>query len=211
MLKDHSLSEKDWEYFFQKNDWIFGYGLNYQFMGLLSTQNYVGGTNFTGGGGQIGDFILKTEGDLKYTVLVEIKKPSTNLISTKSNSRDQIKYRNGAYLLSGELLGGVSQLQVNCETWSRTSKEFTNNNELYTKNIQTVQPKGILVIGNLSQIKDDIEQSNTFELYRQNLRNPEIITFDELFERAKFIVTKPPSIEEDKEHSERSSGDSLPF
>lgn len=28
----------------------------------------------------------------------------------------------------------------------------------------------------------------TFELYRRNLYNPEIITFDELLERARFIV-----------------------
>ena len=32
------------------------------------------------------------------------------------------------------------------------------------------------------------EQFRSFELFRRNTFSPEIITFDELYERAKFIV-----------------------
>ena len=32
------------------------------------------------------------------------------------------------------------------------------------------------------------DKFSSFELFRQNQTNPEIITFDELYERAKFIV-----------------------
>ena len=32
------------------------------------------------------------------------------------------------------------------------------------------------------------EKYRSFELYRRNISRPEIITFDELYERAKFIV-----------------------
>ena len=32
------------------------------------------------------------------------------------------------------------------------------------------------------------EQYSSFELFRRSLNSPEIITFDELFERAKYIV-----------------------
>ena len=45
------------------------------------------------------------------------------------------------------------------------------------------------------------EQRNSFERFRQELRSPEIITYDELFERAKYIVNGPvssvPEIEDD--------------
>lgn len=32
------------------------------------------------------------------------------------------------------------------------------------------------------------EKMRSFELFRMNILNPEIITFDELFERARFIT-----------------------
>ncbi|UZE51163.1 DUF4263 domain-containing protein [Rhodopseudomonas sp. P2A-2r] len=54
-----------------------------------------------------------------------------------------------------------------------------------------------LVIGNLASLVGDHgvnhEQFRSFELFRRNILNLEIITFDELYERAKFIVhqTRP--------------------
>jgi hypothetical protein len=50
-----------------------------------------------------------------------------------------------------------------------------------------VPPKTILIIGNTAEL-DSPHKRNTFDLYRSSLRNPEVVTFDELFERAKFIV-----------------------
>ncbi len=51
----------------------------------------------------------------------------------------------------------------------------------------TVLPQGILVVGNTSEL-DNEDKIRSFELYRRNLRNPEIITYDELFARAKFVA-----------------------
>jgi hypothetical protein len=49
-----------------------------------------------------------------------------------------------------------------------------------------------LVIGNLAQFRGEhgINEGKfrSFELYRRNTWRPEILTFDELLERAKFIV-----------------------
>jgi hypothetical protein len=54
------------------------------------------------------------------------------------------------------------------------------------------RPKSYLIIGNLSEFKTDLginqEKYSSFELLRKNMISPEIITFDELYERAKFIV-----------------------
>jgi hypothetical protein len=53
-------------------------------------------------------------------------------------------------------------------------------------------PKSFLVVGNLDQFVGDHgvneEQHRSFELFRRNTATPEIITFDELYERARFIV-----------------------
>ena len=55
----------------------------------------------------------------------------------------------------------------------------------------------ILIIGNskkqIHEIRNITERelkSDTFELFRRDSRNVEIITYDELYERAKFIVRK---------------------
>jgi len=50
----------------------------------------------------------------------------------------------------------------------------------------------ILIIGTSEQFsgnnKESEIKSSTFELYRRNMRNIEIILYDELLERAEFIV-----------------------
>ena len=55
-----------------------------------------------------------------------------------------------------------------------------------------VKPRGIVIIGKLDDFKTDNginhEKLSSFELYRQQVNGIEIITFDELYERAKFIV-----------------------
>ena len=53
-------------------------------------------------------------------------------------------------------------------------------------------PKAYLVVGSLSEfVKEhgvNEKKYRSFELFRKNTISPEIITFDELFERAQFIV-----------------------
>jgi hypothetical protein len=173
--------ESWWQDFFEKNTWIFGYGLNYKILKSVQSQPHYGGTNVTGRGGQRGDFLESTEATVKFTVLVEIKKPHSALLGSA-------KYRNGAWELGDELTGGVSQLHGNCRQWEiEGSRSEANREALAEAEIHTVQPKGILVIGRTDEL-DDVQKRNTFESFRRNLVNPEILTFDELYERARFIV-----------------------
>ncbi|HEY6804433.1 MAG TPA: Shedu immune nuclease family protein [Pyrinomonadaceae bacterium] len=174
-------SENFWQEFFESNKWIFGYGLNYQILETVETQPRYGGTRVDGRGMQKGDFLQRTSAEIKFTVLVEIKKPDTQLVGRAT-------YRNGAHDLGSELIGGVSQLHANCSKWEKEGAQTEENRErLSGESTYTLQPKGILVIGHTSQL-DTISKRNSFELFRRNLSNPEIITFDELFERARFIL-----------------------
>jgi len=182
---EQELDEPTWHDFFKKNTWIFGYGLNYQILKPIQSQPYVGGQNLEGRGGQNPDFLARTEATVKFTVWVEIKKPTTALFGGNE------PYRSGVWRLGNDLVGGVSQLQVNCHKWETEGSRTEENQELLT-DIYTIQPKGILVIGHLRQLGRQTDKRNTFELYRRNILNPEIITFDELYDRAKFIVENPP-------------------
>jgi len=124
-ILDKSKGENYWQDFFTKNDWIFGYGLNYQFLSIETDQPNYGGENYTGKGKQKGDYLTKTNADnIKFTVLVEIKKPSSNLLAKKPRTGENIRYRNGAWLLGSEVLGGVAQVQINANRGRSVQKNL---------------------------------------------------------------------------------------
>jgi len=93
--------------------------------------------------------------------------------------------------LSEELSNAVSQTQ-------KTVFEFTRNRfRDYSKDgdgndtgriIYSVEPRSYLIIGNLQQLLSNDDKVACFELFRRNLRAPEILTFDELYQRARYIV-----------------------
>lgn len=188
---DKGLDENYWQEFFFRHQWIFGYGLNYQFLHLLQDQPIYGGVKVSGRGGQKGDYLMHTTGQNRFTVLVEIKKPGTNLFFHHKDGTTA-NYRNGVPHANPELTGAISQIQVNCNTWeSEGARTPQNAEELLQAKIFTHKPRGILVIGCTKEL-DSFEKRTAFEIFRQNLQNPEIITFDELLERARFIVNKHP-------------------
>ncbi|MDD3045228.1 MAG: DUF4263 domain-containing protein [Candidatus Delongbacteria bacterium] len=188
-LERDNGDEAFWQDFFKANTWIFGYGLNYQFLDLLKDQPDYGGKNYTGKGSQKGDSLMNTYGDSKFTVLVEIKTPATKLLSYNKLGNPKI-YRNDSWLLSADLLGAISQIQVNSRTWALNSQNAENIRDLEKKSIFTIEPKGILVIGNLEEVSRNESIASCFASFRRNTMNPEIITYDELYERARFIIEK---------------------
>lgn len=196
MAKGDPWSEEDWQAFFEANDWIFGHGLAYQFLVNEQAKPHLGGVDVTGSGAQYGDFMMSTAGAASFSVIVEIKKPGTPIMGNRS-------YRNGAWLIGGELAAGVAQVQANCQLWAvETSQTKANEHWLQERGIRVIEPKGILVIGDFSSLKVDDgtkteERIETFERFRRNLANPEVVTYDELLERAKVMIhrTKPEAAE----------------
>lgn len=183
-LKENK-DEKHWQTFLEQNRWIFGYGLNYVILTPEHPQAHVGGTALDGTGQKIPDFLAATTGDIRFTVLLEIKTPATPLLSgSKPN-------RSGAWSLSKDLTDSLTQLQASVQEWaSRGSTQPQNLDKFEKSDIYTVSPKGIIVVGALSQLKDDRAKRETFELFRRCIHGIEIMTFDELYERARFIVER---------------------
>lgn len=202
-LRAGRWAEADWQRFFEANPWIFGYGLSYRFLHTLQAQPHYGGTAVTGRGGQRGDFLLAGEGERQFTVLVEIKKPGSRLVG------DSL-YRNQVPLIGADLAGGIAQLQTNLRTWEIEGSRTSANRDILERREQfTVQPRGILVIGHTGQL-DTREKRDTFELFRRNVFNPEVVTFDELLGRARHLLlteemrqTKSPPAQEDGQDGNR--------
>jgi len=182
-LAKDNWDEREWGKFFQDHQWIFGHNLSYRFLDLYEEQANLAGAGFDNTGTNLLDFLMITESDASFLVLVEIKKPNSALLAPRPYRPPNI-YRPGT-----ELVGGVSQLQSYCHTLTHQAANYgTNARELAKRGIYAFEPKAILVIGSTSQFDDDINRVSSFELFRRGLHNPEIITYDELLARAKHMV-----------------------
>lgn len=177
--------ERAWQHFFETNDWIFGFGLDYRFLGILQREAHIADGDVAGRDGAITDFLT---GAKDFTVLVELKTPNTPLFQRGIN-------RANSWQLSGELVGAVSQIleqkagwQVKAET--KAASNFADDGKLIRQ--RTVDPKCILIVGGDEAFNGNEKahaiKLRTFELFRRDSRNIEIVTYDELFQRAKFIV-----------------------
>jgi hypothetical protein len=189
-------SESLWQKFFEKNQWIFGYGLGYVFLTELDAkklEQVVQGFSINQRGKRV-DALMKTNGMISNLCFVEIKTDKTALLDSKP-------YRSGCYSPSRELVGAVAQVQgtVASALDNLSTKINTEDKEGNPtgEEIFNYQPKSYLVIGNLDQFRNEHgtnkDKYRSFELYRKNISSPEIITYDELFDRAKFITNKNES------------------
>jgi hypothetical protein len=74
-----------------------------------------------------------------------------------------------------------------------------------------IEPRSCLVVGSLAQFQTDhginVPKFRCFELYRRHTWRPEIITFDELLQRARFIVEHGPNTAAQADHED----DEMPF
>lgn len=178
-----------WQYFFNKNQWIFGYGLDYRFQSILQKEFHASDTTASGSDGVIADFLM---GDNKFTTFVELKLPGTQLFGNKPN-------RSNTWKLSNSLFDAVSQI---LEQKASGQLKIENTRELVDDNYNVINQhsydsKTILLIGNWDQVDSTSEpegikklKRKTFELFRRDSRNIEILTYDELYQRATFIVGK---------------------
>ena len=175
--------EKMFQYFFEKNQWIFGYGLDYRYQNILQREVHLSDAELNGSNSVIGDYLL---GDKMFTTFIELKKPSTNLFGKSSN-------RSNSWKLSNDLIDSFSQiLEHKASGLLQLEKpQYINGEPLKQKAFDS---KVVLIIGHWNEIDESSSifereiKKKTFELFRRDSRNVEIMTFDELYERATFIV-----------------------
>lgn len=189
--KKKCSNEALWQKYFEKNPWVFGYGLGYIFLSSLDDkklEQVVQGHSVDSHGKRV-DALMKTKGIISNLCFVEIKTQTTALLETKP-------YRSGCWAPSKELAGAIAQVQgtVASAVENLSIKINPNDSEGNPtgEEIYNYQPKSYLVIGSMGEFvsKHGVNKNKlrSFELLRRNTTNPEIITFDELYERAKFIV-----------------------
>ncbi|WP_033394529.1 Shedu immune nuclease family protein [Thiomicrorhabdus arctica] len=189
--KKKCSNEGLWQKYFEKNNWVFGYGLGYIFLSGLDDkklEQVVQGYSLDSHGKRV-DALMKTKGIISNLCFIEIKTHATELLESKP-------YRSGCWAPSKELAGAIAQVQGTVasaiENLSSKINPSDKEGNPTGEEIFNYQPKSYLVIGSMNEFVSDNgvnkDKLRSFELLRKNTSNPEIITFDELYERAKFIV-----------------------
>lgn len=201
----NTTDEGLWQRFFEKNNWIFGFGLNYVFNSSLNDaklEQVVQGTNFNSSGKRI-DALMKTRGIIESFSFVEIKTHKTRLLKSLSKA-----YRSESWQISDELTGAIAQVQ---RTVQKAITQITNKVEIKDafgnptgEKIYLYNPKSYIVIGGLSEFESEYgvndDKYSSFELFRQGLSKIDILTYDELYERASNIVKSSETTFLDGQH-----------
>jgi hypothetical protein len=186
--------EKVWQDFLERNSWVLGIGLAGQLLTSWDDarlEQVVAGYSI-GGPGKRADALLRTSGVIRTMVFAEIKHHRTALLDTEA-------YRSGCWAPSKELAGGVTQVQqtVYAATQDLSDRLRDTDDDAADLDSYTylIRPRSFLIVGHLGQLQGAgggviTAKLRSFELYRRNLYEPEILTFDELLARAEWLLAE---------------------
>lgn len=181
-----------WQRFFEDNPWIFGYGLTLVSCDAISEKGLevitTGANVFTGGGKRI-DAAMRTRGFIQSLLFAEIKRHDTELLMAQQYREPDV------YQVSKEVSGAVAQVQ---KTTHKAIRDLQNLHRQSTPagdfefEVSTIVPRQVVIIGHLSELAPDgainVEKMTSFELFRRSQLGTEVLTFDEVLARARFIV-----------------------
>jgi hypothetical protein len=186
-------AEAVWQRFFESNPWILGMSLSGQLLTSWDAsrlEQVVAGSSVAGVGKRA-DVLLQTSGRIRSMVFAEIKTHRTELL-------DRDYYRSGCWAPSNHLAGGVAQVQgtvhrAAVNIGERLTQLAADGTERLGEVSYLLRPKSYLIIGQLGEFIGEtgghhLDKVRSFELYRRNLIEPEVITFDELLARADWLV-----------------------
>lgn len=181
--------EAIWHHFLKNNDWILGLNVDIKFIREFYDEQKVGTENSKSVGSPKTDLL----GVSDFTTLIELKHSKTQIFK-----REKTKGRANTWDFTSDFIEGVSQClgQKFALDRSYKTKDFVNDSgKMLDKNLTlTIDPKTVFIVGNRKvEFPHDLDsihhfKSQTFELFRRNNRNVDIVTFDELFERAYHTV-----------------------
>lgn len=189
--KKHSIKEQGeeaiWHHFLKSNDWIIGLNIDIKFIRDLLSKQKVGYEDSKGVGSPEVDLL----GISYFTTLIELKTSRTKIFKEKKTT----KSRANTWDFSENFVEAYSQaLAQRSEITEFKEIKDNNGNLIDTKKNRILDPKAVLIIGNRNEEFPHIRnsefdmKSDCFERMRRDSRNIEIVTYDELFERAFHIV-----------------------
>lgn len=181
-LLGQDLPEGKWQEFFETYKFVLSLAFARPVQ-LLHTQFHAQSTAVDGSGAQIGDFLLKLSG--RGLAIVEIKKPGTELLSSTAYRNKQV------FAPSRELGGAVTQTLVQ---QNALRVEWTQH-FVKDKRLRESGPEAIRCVVIAGMLPEDEHQLASFDAFRNACKDVEVLTFDELLEKLRYIreqLSPPP-------------------
>lgn len=166
--------EEFWQKLFNDNP-QFIYCIIPSMMQIIGSKAFVGGKNINNKGGSIADFIFNS--NIKNVSIIEIKTPTTPLLGSQ--------YRDNVYCPSKDLTAAIIQVKEQKDTFLKEYNSFRSKYMDENKELYAFDPKCYLIIGSTDGM--DAVKIKSLNLYRNELRNVEIITFNELYKKLEII------------------------
>jgi hypothetical protein len=171
--------ENDDENFWQKVFWDNAIILSQVFsfpVIFIEEKVYVGGKNLSNTGGNLLDFLLKNN-LTQNTALIEIKTPKTKIIGTK--------YRLSVYSIYADITGSIVQIANYKDSLTKNYHSLVANME---GEINAFNPQCMVIAGNAQAELTDQERIKSFELFRNGLKDVQLVTYDELFRKIEILI-----------------------
>ncbi len=168
-LNQKNSSEEFWQKLFQQCPAVIAQVFP-RSMFQFGSKCYVGGKTVKNSGGNLVDFIYAS----KFTsnvVLVEIKTPETKLLG---------KAYRGVHTVSEELTGSLIQVLNYRDQLLKEYYRLASGEESFA----AFNPKCLIISGTIDSQIEGRGQMRSLELFRNSLSGVEIITYDELFQKA---------------------------
>lgn len=165
-----------WQAIFKQNT----YALSQVFavpLVFIKENAYVGGMNIDRRSARFVDYLFSAESS-REAVLIEIKTPTTKLLVGE--------YRTGVYPPSSELAGALVQALGYRVSLMNDLRHVTAG---VTHDISASAPRCVVLAGNAaSEFQGDDAKRRSFELFRANSKDVEIVTYDELFRKLDVLA-----------------------
>ena len=174
LVTDGDALEKRWQEFLKTNSWIFS-SIFAQPVILYKDEAYVGGKNIDNQNGKFNDFLIKNSLSDNVSFL-EIKTHKTKLVENTPYRGEDV------YSATKDLTGCIAQVLNQRDNFQ---KEFYQTKIKSKADFETFNSKCVVLIGSISDLDENKKYS--FELFRSNSKDVEILTFDELQTKIKSL------------------------
>ena len=167
------LPEKEWQRFLRANPFVLSLVFGRPII-KVGDQASVGGKTISGGGDKIADFLVRNS-LTNNAALVEIKTPKTKLLNRSP-------YRQSVFTPAGELVGAINQVLDQKNRFEQDIANIRNQNRRL--NVEAHHVHACVLIGMMPSGQYRIR---SFELFRSNLKDVVVVTFDELARKVKDL------------------------
>ena len=189
MMKER-LPERAWQEFLQGNPFMLSMVFGRPIV-KVSNQASVGSRRIDGSGDKIADFLVRNS-LTNNAALVEIKTPASKLLN-------MTPYRSKVYAPAAELVGAINQALDQKSKFEQEIASIRNRNR--SLNVEAYHVHACVLAGTMPTGEDQVR---SFELFRHNLKDVAVVTFDELVLKVEDLCSFLQGGQEDEGGSEEA-------